>query len=227
MSDGVTVFIVIPALNEAATIGSVLTSLEDHADRVVVVDDGSTDGTGAIAADHGAIVIEHESTKGYDVAIADGFDRAVNLGADIAITFDADGQHAAEDIQNVVEPISSGRADIVVGSRPVRPRIAEQVWTLYGKHRLGITDPLSGFKAYDVQVYRDIGYFDRYNSIGTHLLISAVKRGYSVEEVPISVRERADEPRFGNLRANLTIFRAFGQMLLFDVRTALIAKPSA
>lgn len=213
------VTVVVPAYNEAETIASVVADLQRVADSIAVVDDGSTDETAALAREAGAEVVEHGTNQGYDRALSNGMSHAAESGADIAVTFDADGQHDAGDIRRVVKPIQEGSAAIVVGRRPKPARPAERLFGQYTAWRLGITDPLSGFKAYDVDVYREIGYFDRFSSIGTHLMVAAFKSGYIVEEIDISISEREDEPRFGHLRANWVMLKALGRILSFDVRT--------
>lgn len=215
------VTVVIPAYNEAETIGKVVSGVVGLVDEVVVVDDGSGDGTGTLAESHGATVLEHQVNRGYDRSLGDGVAYAAQHGADTVVTFDADGQHDPADIKRVIEPIHGGRVSIVVGRRPEFARPAERVFGLYAKWRLGVDDPLSGFKAYDVTVYEDVGYFDEYSSIGTHLMVAAVKRGYDVGQVDINVSEREDEPRFGQLRANWRMFQALVRIVWFDVRTTV------
>lgn len=220
-SDDGQVTVVVPAYNEADTIAEVVAGLDGHADEVVVVDDGSSDDTAELARDHGATVVVHESNQGYDRTLSDGVAYAAEHGADVIVTFDADGQHRAADVPRVAGPVLEGDADIVVGRRPTPARPAEQLFAVYAKHRLGIDDPLSGFKAYDAEVYRDVGYFDRYSSIGTHLMVAAAKRGYVIGQVDIEISEREDEPRFGHLRANWNMLKALGRIVVFDFRTAV------
>jgi len=221
MSEDRTVTVVIPALDEERTIGRVVSDVLEHATEVVVVDDGSTDATARIARENGAVVISHERNRGYDESLSDGFAHAIERGADIVVTFDADGQHRAAEIPRVVAPIKEGQAGIVVGRRPEPARFAEAVFAGYTKHRLGIDDPLSGFKAYDADIYREVGYFDQYDSIGTHLMFAAAHRGYDIRQVDIGVENREDEPRFGHLRANLTMISALASIVRFDLTSSL------
>lgn len=200
---------VIPALNERDTIAAVIESVRARVDEVILVDDGSTDGTGAIARERGAVVVSHPKNLGYDASIGDGFKAAMERGADIVLSFDADGQHLAESIPVIVAPILEGEADIVVGRRPYRARFGERVFGWVGKRKAGIDDPMCGLKAYRTEVYRRIGYYDRVGSIGTELLFTAVRGGFRAAQRDIRLNRRKDTPRFGRtLKANYKILRA-------------------
>jgi glycosyltransferase involved in cell wall biosynthesis len=214
---------VIPALNEAEKIGDVVQGVAEHVEYVVVVNDGSTDETGEIARAAGAVVVTHEKNRGYDQSINDGFVKADALGATIVFTFDADGQHFAADIPAMLAPIRAGTADVVVGIRPSKARPSEHLFALYTRLRIGVIDPLCGFKAYRIAVYRDAGCFDSHSTTGTELMLQGKKRGYDVEQVNVRVAEREDESRFGDrLEANWKILQSLRRLAWFDLTT----KPS-
>lgn len=107
---------VIPAYNEAAVIGEVVRGLKPYVD-CVVVDDGSFDSTGELARCAGAIVIRHLINRGQGAALETGRRYALQMGADIIVHFDADGQHDPKDIVAMVEPIAKGEVDVTLGSR--------------------------------------------------------------------------------------------------------------
>src|SRR5207245_8713449 len=111
------IIIVIPAFNEEQRIASVVLTAKKFADLVIVCDDGSGDMTGEIAKTLGAEVIAHVQNLGYGTALASLFTRARELGADIVVTFDGDGQHDAGFVSAVTAPIIDGEADVVIGSR--------------------------------------------------------------------------------------------------------------
>ena len=169
------VCIVIPALNELLTIAGIVEGVRKYG-VPIVVDDGSTDNTAELATKTDAVVVMHEKSRGYDAALSSGFKKAAELGAQIIITVDADGQHDPSLIQKFINAIDSG-ADIVVGIRSRRQRIAEQFFAWYTELRFGLKDPLCGMKAYRTTVYKALGHFDSYGSIGTELTIFAAKRG--------------------------------------------------
>lgn len=199
--------IVIPAYNESASIGKIVEAVKDYG-TPIVVDDGSTDHTGRIAQNSGAIVIKHPVNHGYDAALNSGFKRAHELSCEIIITMDGDGQHDAQLLQKFIEKIESGSI-VVVGVRGRYQRFAEHFFALYTKYRFGIVDPLCGMKAYRISVYEELGYFDSYQSIGTELIIFAAKRGCQIEQIPFEVRARSGKSRFGGIfYANAKIFRA-------------------
>ena len=202
--------IIIPALNEERSIGVVVRRCRDYG-TPIVVDDGSSDGTGATARREGAEVVRHEVNRGYDGALNSGFRKAADLGCEYAVTIDADGQHNPEILGKVLSLLET--CDVVLGVRNKRPRVAEHCFACLTRWMYGISDPLCGLKAYRIQVYRALGHFDSCGSIGTELALFAARKGLRIAQLPVMVGERADAPRFGrSLRANGKIFRA---MFLF------------
>jgi glycosyltransferase involved in cell wall biosynthesis len=204
---GPRVSIVIPAFNEAATIELVVRQSAVFG-TPIVVDDGSSDDTGSIASAAGAIVVKHEKNCGYDASLNIGLNYAAELDFDIVITIDADGQHDPQSIKQCLELIHEG-ADIVVGVRNKFQRFSEYVFASVTKIRYGLKDPLCGFKAYRISLYHALGHFDSYGSIGTELVLFGLRNNYTFRQIPIHVRERQDDPRFGQgLRANYKILRS-------------------
>lgn len=110
-------WVVIPAFNEAAVVGSVVAALRARHRRVVLVDDCSGDQTGALALAAGAIVLRHAVNLGQGAALQTGISFALRHGAESIVTFDADGQHRPEDIDNLIEVRRATGADAVFGSR--------------------------------------------------------------------------------------------------------------
>ena len=203
--------LVIPALNEAASIAAVVAVARRYG-QCIVVNDGSTDDTAEAARAAGALVVNHAVNRGYDAALCSGFAEGDRLGCEAIITLDADGQHNPELLLDFIAGLESG-ADVVLGVRDRQPRLAEHVFAWYTR-RFGIADPLCGMKAYRIGVYRALGHFDTYRSIGAELALFAARNGYKLASVPVKVRDRAGEPRFGRkLSANLKIFRALALSL--------------
>lgn len=204
--------VVIPALNESATIENVVKAAGIYG-LPIVVDDGSIDNTSGIALDAGAVVVRHLKNSGYDSALNTGFIKAAELGVEMIITMDSDGQHDPSLIQIFADMIDSG-GDVVVGIRNARPRFSEHLFAWYTNMRFGIKDPLCGMKAYRTSVYDSLGHFDSYGSIGTELMIHAAKNGFKIDQTTIVIRERQGQSRFGQvLSANYKIMNA----LLFSM----------
>lgn len=138
------VSVIIPAYNEAARIGPVVRAALEYADEVIVVDDGSSDETAAVAEGAGARVIR-QPNAGYIAAVKRGFREA---RGEITVTMDADGEHRAEDIPRLVAPILSGEADLVLGARPQVARFSERFLDWLTRLRVkGVSDTGTGFRA--------------------------------------------------------------------------------
>jgi glycosyltransferase involved in cell wall biosynthesis len=201
------VAIVIPAFNEELTIGSVVEKLIKRASPLVI-DDGSTDRTSKRAEASGALVLRHQKNQGYEAALNSGFAYAAKLNYEVIVTMDADGQHNPDALSDFLQEIESG-ADVVVGYRPKCQRLAEQIFAWYALRRWSLRDPLCGMKAYRTSVYRKLGHFDSYRSVGTELAIYGAKTGARISQVPVSISDRNGAPRFDRcFRANLRILRA-------------------
>ena len=199
--------IVIPALNEANSIGEIVLKSKMYG-IPIVIDDGSTDGTSEVAESTGAVVVRHKKNYGYDKSLNSGFQRADELGVEFVITIDADGQHNPLLIPRCLDLLVNG-ADIVVGIRDKQQRIAEVCFGYLTKRIYGLYDPLCGFKGYKICLYHSLGYFDSYNSIGTELALYALQQGHRLSQIPILVFDRQDKPRIGGrFSANKKIFRA-------------------
>ncbi len=117
MTQFLNVFTIIPAYNESSTIESVIRDVKQYCPQIVVVDDGSSDATADLASAAGVFVLRHIVNRGQGAALQTGIDYALAQGAEVIVTFDADGQHRAEDIDLLVKPILNGQAEVVLGSR--------------------------------------------------------------------------------------------------------------
>src|ERR1700716_3333992 len=112
------VWIVVPAYNEAAVIGEVIADVRSVFGHVVCVDDGSADATGEIALRAGAHLVRHPVNLGQGAAIQTGIEYARSQpGAEVFVTFDADGQHRVKDALRMIDKLSAENADIVIGTR--------------------------------------------------------------------------------------------------------------
>ena len=151
------VFIVVPAYNEAAAVYDVVRELRSEFPNVVVVDDGSRDATATEARRGGAVVLRHVLNRGQGAALQTGIDYSVRHGADIVVTFDADGQHRVEDVDHLIAALQKESADIAIGSRfldlrsnvPLFRRAMLRLATMFMRMTSGValTDAHNGLRA--------------------------------------------------------------------------------
>jgi glycosyltransferase involved in cell wall biosynthesis len=193
--------IVIPAYNEAATIGDVIrqilaVEMPGIEKEIIVVDDGSSDQTAAIARSEGAVPIRHLVNRGVGGALATGIETALRRDADWIVTCDADGQHSPSDIMRLIEPIRSGLADVVIGSRMADPggmpwtrRIANRLANVITSVLFGIrtTDSQSGLRAFSRSAARRIRITaNRYEAL-SEIIAEIHRHRLRLMEVPIRV----------------------------------------
>ena len=208
------VAIVIPAFNEAKTIKSVIEDVIQFGNPIVV-DDGSTDNTSERAIEAGAIAVKHNINKGYDQALSTGFLKAFEIGAQIVITFDADGQHDSKMIPQYLKYIDEGY-DLICGNRQTKQRLGETIFGLFTYFLYGIKDPLCGMKGYKISLYQQLGHFDSYNSVGTELALFAIKNKFKYKELDLYTSLRLDRPRFIDMfGGNYKIFRSLILSLIY------------
>jgi len=193
----------IPCFNEERFIGSVVLKVKKHVDRVLVIDDGSTDASAEVATAAGAVVVRHDCNRGVGAAVRTAFHKAKELGADVVVRLDADGQHDPDEIPAVIAPILSGGADVVVGSRfltgkerpPFYRRIGQRLLTETTNLGSGtrIKDSQSGFRAFSAKALEEITITEDGFSVESEMQFAIARSGLKVVEVPIAViyREKA------------------------------------
>jgi len=192
----------IPAFNEEKNIAKIITRLKKITNSIIVCDDGSSDMTSEIANNLGVIVVRHEKNTGYGAAINTIFQRAKDIETEILVTFDADGQHRVEDIEEVINPIQENIADIVIGSRflqkndqvPSYRKIGIKAITKVTNASINqkLTDSQSGFRAYNKKVLQDIFPSDKGMGISTEILIKASQKNFRITEVPVTILYEGD-----------------------------------
>jgi glycosyltransferase involved in cell wall biosynthesis len=190
------VIAVIPCYNEERFIVDIVTRAKKYVDTVIVVDDGSTDGTAEIAEKSGARVIHHSRSMGAGAATRSGIEVAREQNADMVITIDGDGQHNPDEIPRLINPVEKGYADIVIGSRflaengnvkKYRKFGIDLITTLYNiGSRVHVTDSQSGFRGYSRAALEKIDISDDGFGFSVETLVKGRKLGLRMVAVPIS-----------------------------------------
>jgi glycosyltransferase involved in cell wall biosynthesis len=206
------VVVVIAALDEEPSIGATLAEIPPAACGldvdVLVVDDGSSDATAAVAQAAGAHVVRLERNVGHGVALRTGYGLAARLGGRFIVTLDADGQWNPAELESVLEPVARDEADFVIGSRVLGAAETDDALRQTGVHVFAwlvrlltgvpVTDTSSGFRALRVEVTQTVPQHQmQYQT--SELLIGAIARGYRIAERPIVMRKRfAGESKKGH-----------------------------
>ena len=194
---------VIAALDEEGALGTVVREVPGEACGlpvdVLVVDDGSTDATSAVARAAGAYVVRLGRNCGHGVALRAGYRLARERGARFIVTLDGDGQWNPSELPVVLEPVVAGEADFVIGSRVLGAAETDDAFRHAGVHVFGalvrvltrsrVTDTSSGFRAMRVEVTETVRQ-DQVQYQTSELLIGALAQGYRVVERPITMRKR-------------------------------------
>jgi glycosyltransferase involved in cell wall biosynthesis len=207
---------IVPAFNEAESIAEVVAEIHDHDEdiEVLVVDDGSTDATAAVAESAGARVLRLPVNIGIGGAVQAGYLYAFERGFDFAVQIDGDGQHDARDVGRLLEPITSGRADVAVGSRfagtrsyraPLARRVGIELFAALVSLRVGqrMTDTTSGFRAVNRRGIRLFAADYAHDYPEVEALVTAARGDLRVCEVPVEMRHRAAG------RSSITTIRSF------------------
>lgn len=200
----------IPCYNEAENLPSTLAQLPRRIEgidtiEVLVIDDGSRDGTATVARQWGVRhVVSHRTNRGLAAAFQSGKDAALRAGADIIVNTDADGQYVGEDIAKLVAPVVEGRADIVIGDRGVAEnehfgplkRLLQRLGSTVVRRlsRTNITDAVSGFRAMSREAAQAITITTEF-SYTTDMLIQAGRKRLCVMSVPIRTNPAARPSR--------------------------------
>ena len=192
----------IPAYNEEKNIASIIVKLKKISSEIIVCNDGSVDSTAEIAEKLRATVINHTKNLGYGSAMKSIFLKSKEIGSEVLITLDADGQHDVNDIEKILKPITDKKCDIVIGSR-----FLEKSENIPNYRKLGIniitkitnatmkdhlTDSQSGFRAYSNKVINEISPSESGMGVSTEILIKASNKNFRIGEVPITVSYEGD-----------------------------------
>lgn len=193
------IFALIPAYNEAGTLPGIVADTARQVDQLIVVDDGSQDGTRTCLdpMPGNVTVLRHDSNLGKGASLRDGFQAALNAGASHVVTLDADGQHSPDDIPRLLEALGDRQDTLIIGERRVKRQAAPKYrryanafadfWiSLAAGER--IYDSQSGFRIYPSGLLDTLNHLPRLSSgfaFETELLITAVYQGFNLCYVPI------------------------------------------
>lgn len=196
------ILVIIPAFNEGKVISKVIAGVKAEIPKnenceILVIDDGSADDTRHKAEKEGVKVIRHLINRGLGGALGTGFDYAKRHDFDIAVTFDADGQHDAKDLKKVVDPILKNQADIVIGSRALKGwksipwdrKLIIFLSNIITQLFFGIstTDSQSGFRAFSKKAYTRISIKTQKMEVSSELFSEIKRLNLKIKEVPIKV----------------------------------------
>ncbi len=193
--------VVVPAFNEADGLRTLLpripACLFGVPVRVIVVSDGSTDGTEAVALDHGAVLVHLPKHRGKGAALRAGFAQAMELDPSQLVTMDADGQHDPADLQRLVQPVMAKECALATGSRflsdpsrgpaPLNRYLVRKVLVAALRATLGrtYTDPCCGYRCFSLQALQAIRLQGDHYQSELEALFEAAIHGLSVVEVPV------------------------------------------
>ncbi len=195
--------VVIPAFNEADNVGHVLDRIPEQvcgvSTAVLVVDDGSRDGTEEVAEAHGAVVARHVVNRGGGAALRTGYRLMVDSEAKIVVTLDADGQHLPSEMPDLVRPVLDGEVDMAHGSRVLghadKNHFARELGIVFFNRtvslitRTHVTDCSNGYRAVRTTVLPQL-VLKQEQFHTSEFMIEAIKRGIPAKEVPVTVEQR-------------------------------------
>jgi len=195
-----TILTALPVYNESAYVDHVLRAVKRHADCILVIDDGSTDGTSARLLQHHDInVLTHKANQGYGQSLIDAFDFANQHGYDWIITIDCDKQHEPDHISCFVKEIKKDNHDIISGSRYLQPvdnnvtqpplervQINRAITGMLNRLlHIRLTDAFCGFKAYRVEALQQLDLSEKGYGLPLQLWVQAVQHSLQIKEIPV------------------------------------------
>jgi UDP-N-acetylglucosamine---dolichyl-phosphate N-acetylglucosaminyltransferase len=215
--------VIIPAYNEARMIGKVIKKMRliQPAIDVLVVDDGSTDNTADMASQEGAVVVKHFLNRGLGGAIGTGLEYAKRHSYDLAVTFDADGQHAPKDLFACFNLLSQGNADVVVGNRfkgmnsiPTDRIVINFLANITTFMLFGVwtSDSQSGFRGFNRRAIEGIVLKTDRMEVSSEIFSEIARLGLRYSEMPIQVRYTTYSRYKGQKNSNA--WPIFGRLVL-------------
>jgi polyprenyl-phospho-N-acetylgalactosaminyl synthase len=216
------VWVIVPAYNEGPRLGAALAGLCPLWPNVVVVDDGSSDDTAAVASRAPVWLLHHVVNRGQGAAIQTGIDFALNRDAQVLVTFDSDGQHDPVEIERVVEPVRDGKADVALGSRflggavgmPRARRLVLRlgIWFTRIFSQIRVSDTHNGLRAFSRTAAERLHLTQDRMAHASEILDRVHQYGLHFVEVPVTIRYSSESLAKGQNSWNAV--RIVGQLLL-------------
>lgn len=216
-----TVWIVMPAYNEAERIEETLQLVTERGWNVILVDDGSDDDTATVAARFPIWVLRHPINCGQGAALKTGIDFALNKGAEVIVTFDSDGQHDVQEIPQIISPVLSGDTDVALGSRFLG-EARDMPWTRWLTLKLAIlftrltsglilTDAHNGFRAFSRRSCQQIRIQQPRMAHASEIVEEIDRLNLRFVEIPVAITYRAETLAKG--QSSLGALRITGHLL--------------
>jgi glycosyltransferase involved in cell wall biosynthesis len=216
------VWVIVPAYNEGPRLETTLGGLCPVWPNVVVVDDGSSDDTFAVASRFPVWLLRHIVNRGQGAALQTGIDFALEHGALIVVTFDSDGQHDAADIARIVEPVRTDQADVALGSRflgstvdiPAGRRLVLRlgVWFTRFFSHIRVSDTHNGLRAFSRKAAAQLHLSHDRMAHASEILDRIHQKGLRYTEVPVTIRYFSETLAKG--QSSWNALRIVGQLLL-------------
>lgn len=210
--------ILIPVYNEAPLIGGVVRAVKAMGFEAVVIDDGSSDNSGDLAREAGALVIRNAHKSGKGATLRRGFDDALARGYDAVVTMDGDGQHAAEDITPFLECAKAHSPCVIIGNRMADPKgmpLARYLTNRFmsGLISLGcgqsVPDTQCGYRYIDCEILKQLPLQCDGFEIETEMLMKAAKKGFRLYSVPIKTIYQDEESKIHPVKDAVRFFVYF------------------
>jgi len=223
------VCVLIPTYNNAQTLDQVLQGVLAYTDQVIVVNDGATDTTPDILAGYPQIAVVHfVQNRGKGYALRQGFEKAVAMGYDYAITIDSDGQHYPDDLPVFLEALEKNPEAIMIGARnmeqssvPRKSSFGNKFSNFWFRVETGIVmeDTQSGYRLYPVQKLSKLSFITRKYEFEIEVLVRGAWAGLDVIQVPVRVFYPEKEKRISHFRP----FRDFTRISILNTFLVTIA----
>ena len=215
------IVVIIPTYNEERFIGSTVVTARKYTNTVIVIDDGSTDCSAEVARNAGAIVMSHDLNKGKGAALNTGICKAMEFNPSVVVTLDGDGQHSADEIPLVIDPILKGEADIVIGSRYLEKRSIVPTHRILGHWMINrfikllsgvaVTDSQSGFRAFSARSVETISFCSQDFSVESEMQFIAREQHLRIVEAPIVIQYK-DKPKRPVLKQGVMVLNGILQI---------------